>query len=145
MDRFVRGQFWTGPCQYPRSRQEQTGGAILHENHPLPLYFDARGRGVVLGRGDVGPGQAISNFTGIWNNVMISTPAQLSVVTRTDARNGTTHVTVTEVQERTQFNAGVMTLAMDGNGNFSGPASGTITVIGPGLVRVTPTAMTPCC
>ena len=83
-------------------------------------------------------GQAITNFTGIWNNVMISTPAQLSVVTRTDARNGTTHVTVTEVQERTQFNAGVMTLAMDGNGNFSGPASGTITVIGPGLVRVTP-------
>lgn len=82
--------------------------------------------------------QSLTNFTGVWNNVMLSTPAQLSLVTRTDTRNSTLHVTVTDVPERTQFEVGVMTLTMDGNGNFSGPANGTVAIVGPGLMRATP-------
>jgi len=84
------------------------------------------------------PGQSLTNFTGVWNNVMLSTPAQLTLNTSIDDRFGTSHVTVQDVQERTQFAVGVMTLMMDGNGNFSGPANGTIAVVGPGLMRATP-------
>lgn len=89
------------------------------------------------------PAQSVTNFSGIWNNVMLSTPAQLSLVTTTDLRNGQNHVTVSEVQERAQFDAGVMSLTMDGNGNFSGPASGTLAIVGPGLVRVSSSGDSP--
>lgn len=88
-------------------------------------------------------GQSLSNFSGVWNNVMFSTPARLTLITTTDNRFNTNYVTVRDVQERAQFAASVMTLVMDGNGNFTGLASGTIAVVGPGLIRATPNGDNP--
>ncbi len=86
---------------------------------------------------------AQTDIAGLWNGVHISTPARLTLVKANYRPFGNELVLIDRIQESGGFDAGTVAITVDSQGNFTGPATGTATLIGPGLVKVSPASDSP--
>ena len=72
--------------------------------------------------------QPLPNVAGTWNNILFSVPARLTLWKNTDG-------TVFGINETNAFETRTAQFTVQADGSFSGPQSGTFSVVGPGLIR----------